>query len=145
MDLKRHIDTSVHAGFALKGDKAESTRPAGVLIHHQCGVDYSTKLGKVLSELLVGGVLAHSSHKDLARLFLLVTRNSSFGINLWSVSNYTLPSKKKKTYNLAIQKMFLDHDNVDCLRVLEGQEAKATGPPRAAVSHYSALDDFSEL
>jgi hypothetical protein len=52
---------------------------------------------------------------------------------------------EQKAYNLAIQKMFLDHDNIDRLGVLKGQEAKATGPAGAAVSHHSALDDFSEL
>lgn len=41
--------------------------------------------------------------------------------------------------------MLLDHDDVDRLGVLEGQEAEAAGAARSAVPHHGALDDFAKL
>jgi hypothetical protein len=82
MYLERHIDASIHASFTLESDKPKTSGSAGVLVHHQCGINHSTKLGKVLSEFLVCGILADSTNENLARLLLLITRNSSLGVDL---------------------------------------------------------------
>jgi hypothetical protein len=49
------------------------------------------------------------------------------------------------TNDLAVEVVFLDHDDVDCLGVLEGQEAEAAGATGGAISHDCALDNFAEL
>lgn len=51
----------------------------------------------------------------------------------------------KCTYNLAVEEVLLDHDNVDSLGILECKEAEATGSARVVVTHDSALEDLAEL
>lgn len=48
-------------------------------------------------------------------------------------------------YQLAVKEMLLDHNDVDDLGVLEGEEAKATRASSDAVAHDCAFGDFAEL
>jgi hypothetical protein len=41
--------------------------------------------------------------------------------------------------------MLLDHDDVDCLGILESEESKSSGPSGTAVPHNSALNYFAKL
>ena len=41
--------------------------------------------------------------------------------------------------------MLLDHDNVDCLSVLKGEESETSRPSGAAVSHDGAFDHLAKL
>ena len=41
--------------------------------------------------------------------------------------------------------MLLHHDGVDNFRVLEREEAEASGPTARSISHDGRLGDFSEL
>ena len=41
--------------------------------------------------------------------------------------------------------MLFDHDDVDCLRILECEEAETTRPTGGAITHHLAIDDFAEL
>lgn len=41
--------------------------------------------------------------------------------------------------------MLLDHDSVDGLRILEGEEAETTRTTCGAISHNGALENFAEL
>src|SRR3569623_146171 len=82
MYFKGHIDASIDAGFAFKSNEPKTSRPACVFIHHQRGITAPTKLGKILPELLICSILADSTNKNLAGLFLFIARNCSLGINL---------------------------------------------------------------
>lgn len=41
--------------------------------------------------------------------------------------------------------MLLNHDDVDCLGILESEETESSGPSGAAVPHNSALNYFAKL
>lgn len=41
--------------------------------------------------------------------------------------------------------MFLHHDNINCLGVFEGKEAKPSGSACAIVSHDSTLEHLAKL
>lgn len=49
------------------------------------------------------------------------------------------------THDLAIKLMFLDHDNIDCLGVLESEEAKSAGTSGGAIPHHRTFDDLAKL
>lgn len=49
------------------------------------------------------------------------------------------------TYDLAVEEVLLDHDDVDRLGVLERQEAEASRAARVVVPHDGALEDLAEL
>ena len=57
MDLKGNIDASLNGGFAIKSDKSESSWTAGVLVHHEGGIDDSTELHEILFKVLFRGLL----------------------------------------------------------------------------------------
>lgn len=50
-----------------------------------------------------------------------------------------------KTHELAVEKVLLDHDDVDCLGILECEEAKATRTTSSAVAHDLTVDHLAEL
>ena len=50
-----------------------------------------------------------------------------------------------QTYQLAVERMLLDHNSVDHLWVLESEEAESARAPGGAIAHDCALDDFAEL
>ena len=49
------------------------------------------------------------------------------------------------TYDLAIEMVFLDHNNIDALGVLEGKEAETSRTAGSTIAHDGAFDDFAEL
>jgi hypothetical protein len=49
------------------------------------------------------------------------------------------------TDDFAVKIVFFDHNNVDCLGVLEGEEAKTTRPAGCAVAHNGAFHHLAEL
>lgn len=49
------------------------------------------------------------------------------------------------SYDLSVELMFLDHDNVDSLGVPESKETEATGTASGTISHYGTLDNFTKL
>jgi hypothetical protein len=49
------------------------------------------------------------------------------------------------TYNLAIQEVLLDHDNVDAFGVLESEETKAARSTSCAITHNGTFCHFSKL
>ncbi len=52
---------------------------------------------------------------------------------------------QRGTHDLAIEKVLLDHNNVHCLGVLEGQKSEASRPASSTISHHGALYNLSEL
>lgn len=48
-------------------------------------------------------------------------------------------------YELAIERVLLDHDGVDDFRVFEGEEAEAARAPSGTISHDGAFEDLAEL
>jgi hypothetical protein len=72
----------VHAGLALECNESEAARASRVLIHHQGSVNNAAELGKVVLELLVRRILAHTAYEDLARFLLLISGDSTLGVNL---------------------------------------------------------------
>lgn len=82
MNLERYVDTSLDAGLAFERHETKPSRTPRILVHHEGGVDNSSELRKVVPELLICGLLADSSDKDFARLFLLISWDGSLGVNL---------------------------------------------------------------
>ena len=82
VDLERHVNARLNAGLALERDEAKASRPPGVLIHHERGIDYTSKLRKEVAKFLVRCLLADAAHEDLARLFLLIARDGALGVDL---------------------------------------------------------------
>jgi hypothetical protein len=52
---------------------------------------------------------------------------------------------RTKSYNLAVQEVLLDHDNVDRLGIFERQKSKASRTSGAAVAHDGTLDNLTKL
>jgi hypothetical protein len=50
----------------------------------------------------------------------------------------------RDTYDLSVQIVLLDHDNVDCLGVFEGEETESSRSAGGAISHNSALQNVSK-
>jgi len=48
-------------------------------------------------------------------------------------------------YNLAVEVVFLHHDCVDALRILEGKKPKTSRAASGGVAHDGALADLTEL
>lgn len=69
--------------------------------------------------------MANTTNKDLARLFLFVSRNGSLGIDLYDIS-LAEETDQGFTYNLAVEEVLFDHDDVDCLGILEGKKAESS-------------------
>lgn len=49
------------------------------------------------------------------------------------------------TYDFTVEEVLFDHDNVDSLGVLEGEEPEASGATGVTITHHGALDNLSEL
>lgn len=82
MNLKGHTDAGFHACLAFEGHEPEPPWSPCVLVHHERGVNNSAELSKVISKFLVCRLLADTTNKDLAGLFLLVPRYSALRVNL---------------------------------------------------------------
>ena len=82
VNFQGDAEARIDPGFALKGHKAEATWSSRVLVHHECSVDDSTKLGEIVLELGFGCLLTDATNKNLACLLLLITRDSSLRVNL---------------------------------------------------------------
>jgi hypothetical protein len=148
VDFEVGREAGVAAGLALERDEAEAARAARVLVHHEGGVDDAPELGKVLAELVVGRLLADAADEDLGCLFLLVAGDGALGVDLEGVGWWLVDvglSRIKGAHNLAVEVVLLDHDDVDRLRVLEGEEAEAARATGGAVAHNSAFHHFAKL
>ncbi len=49
------------------------------------------------------------------------------------------------TYNLAIEVVLLNHDDINCLGIFECQETKSSGAASGAVAHDCAFENLAEL
>ena len=49
------------------------------------------------------------------------------------------------TYDLSVEVMFLNHNNINCSGILESQEPETAGTTAGAVAHDGAFEDFAEL
>jgi hypothetical protein len=75
----------------VKGDEAESTGTAGVLVHHEGTVENVAELCEELTEVCLGCLLGHTSDENLRGLLLLVTWDCALRVNLYtSVSKLLL-------------------------------------------------------
>jgi len=133
--------------LAIERDESETPWPSGIFIHHEGSIKNATKLQEVFSEVRFRGLLANAADEDLRSLLLLISRDSTLGIDLklYVSDVISLFAEKAKTHDLAVQIVFLNHHNIDCLRILECQESESTGSARRAVTHDSAFRNFSEL
>lgn len=90
--------------------------------------------------------MTDAANEDLAGAFLLIAGDSTLGVNLkGEVNQECRHTPAVTTYDLAIKLVFLDHDNVDRLRVSEGEKAESTGAACGAIAHYRAFNDLAEL
>jgi len=126
VDLQWHVNAGIDTCFVFECDKAEPSWTASIFIHHESRIHDAAELSKVLLEFLVGGFLANTTNKDLACLFLFVSRNSSLGIDLYDISLAEEKTDQAFTYNLAVEEVLLDHDYVDCLGILESKKAESS-------------------
>lgn len=125
--LEGYIDTCLDAGLAFECHETKTSGTPRVLVHHERGVNNSAKLGKIVAEFLIRRLLADTPNKYFARLFLFISWNGSLGINLGSFPSLagirvTIQEEvavQAKTYNLAVQKVLLNHDNIHCFGILE--------------------------
>lgn len=145
VNLQGNAEAVVHASLALERDEAEAPGSSSVLVHHQGGIDDATELGEVVLEFGFCRVLADTADKDLAGLFLFVARNCPLGINLSSILACFSGVRSEVAYNLPIQEVLLDHNNVHCLGVLEGEEAETSRSAGRAISHDSAFRHLTKL
>lgn len=150
MDLEVSAQACIYTSFAFKGDESKAPRAASVFVHHKGRVDNTTKLGKVIFELLLGGFLADAAYEDLARLLLLVSWDSTLGVDLEDGDPRSARYNKGRdyhgtTYDLAVQEMLLHHDDVNAFGVLKGKEPEATGSSSSAISHDSTFCHLTEL
>lgn len=144
VNLEGNVDAGVDAGFGLEGDEAETTGATGVLVHHESGIDDAAELGKVVAEFLVSGVLADAADEDLGCLFLFVARNGSLGVNLDVLVGKQV-RRREGAYNLAVEEVLFDHDNVDRLCIFKCEKAKSSGSTSVAVAHHGAFHHFAKL
>ena len=82
VNCQRLRQSTLDSLVVVKGDEAESTRAAGVLVHHECAVEHVAELCEELAEICFGGLLGHTSDENLRGLLLLVTRDCALRINL---------------------------------------------------------------
>lgn len=76
------VECIVDGGFTVKSYEAKTTGAAGVLVHHESGVDDSSELHEIFFEVGFSRILANTSDEDFTGPFLFIAWNRSLGINL---------------------------------------------------------------
>jgi hypothetical protein len=117
----------IHRVFAVKRHETKSPRATGILVHHESSVYDATELQEELLEVLFGALLTHAANENLGRPLLLLAWDGALRIDLRSSRlAFELRRSETVTYNLAIQMMLLDHDDVDSLGIFESQETETS-------------------
>jgi hypothetical protein len=81
-NFERLLQASIDCRLAVKCDESEASWSASVFVHHESGINDSTKLHEVLLKILLCGLLTDAANKDLASALLLVTWNGPLGVDL---------------------------------------------------------------
>lgn len=81
-NLERLTECGIDSSIAIKGDEAEATWAARLLVHHQRCIHDSAELLKELCKVLLSRLLADTTDEDFARALLLLTGNGALGIDL---------------------------------------------------------------
>ena len=76
------------ADLILESDKSKAAGSPSIFVHHEGGVNNTSKLSEVILELILCSILAHAPDKYFGRLLLLISGNGPFWIDLNILVNH---------------------------------------------------------